>query len=224
MDILQYIDTVYSEAIIFDEIEKKIISFARKNSIPYLLPVKGKILSCITRLKNPKNILEIGLGSGFSTYILLKSTDDNSKIISIDFNFFRINDFFENIFKQLPEKYKTKLTVYPLDIFYALDKFMEIEKKFDLIFLDSTKRDYLELLPLLVEILDNNGILLCDNITYGNQTFKNIAKRSENYLQGVELLHKFNKKLLSYDFLHTCFIPVADGMSLSIKTSEDKIK
>jgi predicted O-methyltransferase YrrM len=217
MNINQYITNLYKENIILDDFEEKILRFAKENQIPALSVEKGKFLETVVSIKNPARSFEIGLGSGFSTYKILKSISDRSSLISTDFNFFRIDYFYENVYRYLPESFKRKISVYPLDAFYITEKFIEINRKFDFIFLDATKKDYLKLLNNLIKLLNENGVLLVDNISYKEQTFKTIAKRSEKYLKGVQLLHEFNRRLINDKKLSTTFIPIEDGMSLSVK-------
>ncbi len=86
MDIFKYLEKIgYNNTT--DQFEHHIIEYAKSENIPYLSPEKGKFLSFITKLKNPFKCLEIGLGSGYSTYKILKSLGKNGKLISIDFNF-----------------------------------------------------------------------------------------------------------------------------------------
>ncbi len=217
MEIQEYINTLYIEHKYLDDIQKNILNYAKKEKIPFLSPVKVKILSSLIKIKRPEKVLEIGLGSGFSTYSILKSMNGNGELVSIDFNFFRVEYFFENIFKKLDNNLKRCLVVYPLDIFYVVKIYREIEKKFDFIFLDATKKDYLFLLPELENLLNVNGVLLCDNITYSEQTFRSVTDRSKNYLKGIEFLDEFNKRLLKTQSFYTSYIPVEDGMSLSVK-------
>ncbi len=219
MDIFKYLEKIgYNNTT--DQFEHHIIEYAKSENIPYLSPEKGKFLSFITKLKNPFKCLEIGLGSGYSTYKILKSLGKNGKLISIDFNFFRVELFYENIFKKLPKSLQKKISVYPLESFYVLDKLIETNEKFDFIFLDATKRDYFNYYKILPDILNNKGILIVDNITYSKQTFHLETKRSKNYIEGIKLIEKANKYLLGMDNFETVFLPVGDGISISIKLQD----
>ncbi len=220
MDISEYIGTLYKDSKI-DTFEESIINYALASEIPFLSKEKGRVLSMITRLKNPKKVLEIGLGSGYSTYIILRGINKSSKLISIDSNFFRVDAFYENIFKKLPNHLQTKLQVYPLNAFYVIEKLKEVEERFDMIFLDAGKRDYLEYLKNLVNLLNKGGVLVVDNITYLKQTFKEgDIKRSKNYLEGIKLTHQANIFMANLNNFETIFIPIGDGISISFKLQD----
>ena len=219
MDIFKYLEKIgYNNTT--DQFENYIIEYAKSENIPYLAPEKGKLLSFITKLKNPLKCLEIGLGSGYSTYLILNSLSRNGKLTSIDFNFFRVELFYDNIFKKLPKSLQNKISVLPLDSFYVLEKLIEINEKFDLIFLDATKRDYFKYYQILPNLLNNKGILIADNITYSEQTFHPEAKRSKNYLEGIKLIEEANKYLLDMDNFETVFLPIGDGISISLKLQD----
>ncbi len=213
MDLNNYLLSLYK----FDEVENLIIEFAKKSKTPILSPLKGKILSFLVKLKNPKDCFEIGLGIGFSTYQILKSLSENSTLISIDKNFHRIDFFYENIYMKFPYKLRKKLKVFPLDCFYVMEIFKKMKKKFDFIFIDSQKRDYIKMIEYLKSILRKNGLCIVDNITYSKQILEIPTFRSLKYIEGIKLVDKFNKKIsFSKDFL-SCFIPVEDGMGLIIR-------
>ncbi len=213
MNIEKYFLSLYQ----FDEIEKLILKYADETCTPILSPIKSKILSNLILIKNPKNVFEIGLGIGFSTYSILKSLNNNSSLITIDKNFHRVEFFYEKIYKKLRKNFKKKLTVYPLDAIYVVDIFINIRKKFDFIFIDSQKRDYFNLIDLVIKIVNKKGIILIDNITYKHQIYNENPTRSEKYKEGIDLVDKFNKKIVSMSNFSVSFIPAGDGMALIIK-------
>ncbi len=200
-----------------DKIEEKIIKLAQLTGTPILSLSKAKILSFLISLKKPINVFEIGLGIGFSTYSILKSLSEKSTLISIDKNFHRIELFYEEIYKYLPNKLRRKLNVYPVDAFYCMDIFSQIGKKFDFIFIDSQKRDYYYLYKYFLKITKKGSVILIDNITYNMQTFKKITERSKGYIEGIKLVKKFLIKISKTNEFSTTFIPAGDGMAVLVR-------
>ena len=209
MNVENYLNQYYK----LDEIEKTIIKLAEETGTPILSISKARILSFLVKIKNPKIALEIGLGIGFSTYSILNALDEKAKLISIDKNFHRIEIFYEKIYKKLlNKKIKEKLSVYPIDAFYAFEIFCSINKKFDFIFIDSQKRDYYFFYDYLIKLTKKGSIVVIDNITYNFQTFQKITDRSKKYLEGVKLVEKFLKKISSSRDFKAVYFPAGDGM------------
>jgi caffeoyl-CoA O-methyltransferase len=198
-------------------LEKEIINFAEHFEIPYLNRIKAQFLETVVRIKSPDKAFEIGTGSGYSTYKIIKSLPAKGRLVSIDYNFHRVECFYENIFSKFSVSLKNKLCVYPLESFYVIDIFQRIGEKFDFIFVDAVKRDYVKYLIELEKLLNINGILIFDNITYNKQIIDRSAKRSENYIKGIKLVDEFNRKLISNKNLLTSFIAIGDGLSFSVK-------
>ena len=213
MKIEDYLLSLYK----LDEIENFIIKLAKETVTPILSPLKCKILSTIVSLKKPKKCLEIGLGIGASTYAILKELDERSELISIDKNFHRVEIFYEKVYKKFPKEFREKLKVYPIDAIYVFEIFKSLNKKFDFIFIDSQKRDYYSFYPYLKILINQNGVIVIDNITYKEQIYKKLIERSEKYMEGVKLLDKFNRLMINDNEFNASFIPVEDGMGVFIK-------
>ncbi len=213
MNVEEYLEKFYK----LDDLEKLIINLANETKTPILTLSKAKILGLLVKLKNPSNCFEIGLGIGFSTYQILKNINENARLISIDKNFHRIELFFENIYKKFDLKLKKKLSVYPLDAFYCMDIFLNLNQKFDFIFIDSQKRDYFYFYDYFVNLTEKDALIVIDNITYNMQTFKEVTKRSEKYMEGVNLVKKFINKISNSEHFLNSFIPAGDGMCCLVK-------
>ncbi len=200
-----------------EKLENYIISSAKQYSIPYLDELKAQFLETAVKIKSPEKTLEIGLGSGYSTYKILKSLPTNGQLISIDYNFWRVEFFYENIFSKFSESLKNRVNVFPVDSFYALDLFININERFDFIFIDAMKKDYILYLDKVENLLNIGGVLIFDNITYNKQLINLEIKRSENYIKGINLVNKFNQKLIGNKKFITSFITIGDGLSFSVK-------
>ncbi len=215
MNIQEYFNNFFKENLTF--LEKEIIKLAKASKTPFLNELKAQFLETIVTIKSPLRVLEIGTGSGYSTYKILKALPNDAKLISIDYNFHRIDYFYENIFKKLPENLKDKLNIFPVESFYAIKIFQKIGETFDFIFIDAIKREYIQYFIEVDKILNKDGILLFDNISYNMQIINVEAKRSKNYLKGISLVNEFNKQLVLNKNYKTSLISIGDGMSLSVK-------
>lgn len=131
---------------------------AEKNYIPILREDTEKILIKTLEKEQPKNILEIGTAIGYSGTIILQNS--NSKLTTIELNKDRY-EFAKNVFKNFNLENRVNQILGD-----ANEILPTIKEKYDFIFLDGPKGQYLKELPYLFDILSENGTLFADNIYY----------------------------------------------------------
>lgn len=168
---------------------------------------QGRILSMISKLTKPKYILEIGTYTGYSSLCLAEGMKNDGELHTIDENE-ELYDFQRKYFNK--SNYKNKIFQH---LGNALELIENIDKKFDLIFLDADKENYTKYLELLVDKLNSNGILITDNVLWNGKVTMTI---SDEDLRAKEI-DKFNKLLNQRNDMETIILPIRDGISVSRK-------
>ena len=168
---------------------------------------QGRFLSIISKIIRPKKILEIGTFTGYSTLCLAEGLEKEGRIDTIDNNYElkKIQNYFFNL-----SKLEDQINQFTCDAIEILPK---LKDKYDLIFLDADKKNYLNYLNLIVPLLTKKGVLISDNVLWSGKV---ISVNNNNDLE-TEVLKKFNKKLSNHKNLETVLLPVRDGISLSVK-------
>ena len=168
---------------------------------------QGRFLSIISKIIRPKKILEIGTFTGYSTLCLAEGLEKGGRIDTIDNNYElkKIQNYFFNL-----SKLEDQINQFTCDAIEILPK---LKDKYDLIFLDADKKNYLNYLNLIVPLLSKKGVLISDNVLWSGKV---ISVNNNNDLE-TEVLKKFNKKLSNHKNLETVLLPVRDGISLSMK-------
>ncbi len=124
--------------------------------------VEGRMLNMLVSLSGARRILEVGLFTGYSAYMMASALPENGKLISLEMNE-RYRDIADRFLSQ-SEHYK-KIEILMGN---ALDTIGTLEGSFDLIFLDADKEHYPEYYDLLMPRLNAGGILIVDNaLWYG---------------------------------------------------------
>ena len=141
-----------------DEIKK----YARINHIPVLLNDSAKYLSKLITQKKPSKILEIGTAIGYSGSIMLFS-NPQSKLITIEKD--------EKSYEIAKENFcemglNDRVTMILGDGYEAILKLKQDNNKFDFIFLDGPKGQYIKYYNVLLDILTDDGCLLVDNVLF----------------------------------------------------------
>ncbi len=197
-----------------DEIEllsKKRASSVRKK-IPVIEDSVGYFLSLICAFNKPAEILEIGCGTGYSTYFLLRSIKHRSRYTGIDLNRERIIEaeaFIKDIFA------KRKFFSRRLDFINgnALKIIPDLDRKFDLVFIDAAKFEYLGYVRSLEGKLQHGAVVVADNILYEGKIFRTKpAKHDRNSVTGLRGYIEFVNRS---DFFDNYFFNIGDGLLLS---------
>ena len=168
---------------------------------------QGRFLSMISKIIKPKKILEIGTFTGYSTLCLAEGLEKEGEIDTIDNNYElkKIQNYFFNL-----SKLQNKINQFTCDAIEILPK---LKDKYDLIFLDADKKNYLNYLNLIVPLLSKKGVLISDNVLWSGK----VISVNENNDSETEILKKFNHKLSNHKNLETVLLPIRDGISLSMK-------
>ena len=168
---------------------------------------QGRLLSLISKIKQPKKILEIGTFTGYATLCLAEGLGTSGKIFTIDKNEELIkiqNKYF------LKSKYHKNIIQYTGD---ALEIIPKINSKFDLIFLDADKENYNKYLEIIIPKLNKKGILISDNVLWHGKVLRDKKKQDKV----TKRIDTFNKDLVENKNFQTFMLPIRDGLSISIK-------
>ncbi len=168
---------------------------------------QGRFLSMISKMIRPKKILEIGTFTGYSTLCLAEGLEKEGRIDTIDNNYElkKIQNYFFNV-----SKLQKQIKQFTCEAIEILPK---LKDKYDLVFLDADKKNYLIYLNLIIPLLSKKGILISDNVLWSGK----VINVNENNDLETEVLKRFNQKLSNHKNLETVLLPIRDGISLSIK-------
>ncbi|MCL2821858.1 MAG: O-methyltransferase [Firmicutes bacterium] len=191
-----------------DERLSKIEQRAKKMGIPILGQESSAFLKQIVLLKKPKQVLELGMGIGYSGHIILLNS--KAHLTSVELIEKRVElakDFFEK--SDLSDRV-TLLNGNEVDIVPSLTT------KFDLIFMDGAKTRYKAHLPFLKNLLNKNGVLVADNVLFGGAVSgQNPFPKNKTTI--VDGLKDFLTTLTNDDDFSTSIVQVGDGMTISIR-------
>ncbi|WGH25309.1 MAG: O-methyltransferase [Candidatus Shikimatogenerans bostrichidophilus] len=166
--------------------------------------VQGRFLSLISKIKRPKNILEIGTLIGYSSLCLSEGLKKKGVLITIDNNKNSIKHAKKNINKT---KYKNNIRIIYGN---ALEIIPKLKIKFDIVFIDADKKNYLNYFNLIINRISKNGIIIIDNVLWKGLI---INKKKDKF---TKIIDNFNKKLKKYN-IENIIIPIRDGLNLIIK-------
>ena len=168
---------------------------------------QGRLLSIISKLINPKNILEIGTYTGYSTLCLAEGLKKSGELHTIDINeelydfqrkYFDRSEFGNQIHQHLGN---------------ALEIVPSLNKTFDLVFIDADKENYINYFNIIINKLNSGGVLLSDNVLWSGKVLDQTSQTDE----ATKSLVVYNKLLNEDERLESIILPIRDGLTISRK-------
>ncbi|QEE48276.1 O-methyltransferase [Flavobacterium alkalisoli] len=166
---------------------------------------QGRVLSLISKLVNPKNILEIGTYTGYATLCLAEGLQKDGALDTIDVNE-ELVDFQRKYFDL--SAYKNQIHQH---LGSALDIIPELNKKFDLVFIDADKENYINYFNMIVPMTNNGGIILSDNVLWSGKVLEPVKPNDKS----TKVLLEYNKILKDDPRIETVLLPIRDGLTVS---------
>lgn len=166
---------------------------------------QGRILSMISKIINPKDILEIGTYTGYSAICIAEGISNEATIDTIDKNE-ELEDIQNKYFKKSGFRDQIKQ-----HIGNALEIIPTLDKKFDLVFIDADKSNYCNYFNLVIGKMKKGGIILSDNVLWSGKVVEKLDKKDID----TKSLLEYNRLLNSDPRVETVLLPIRDGLSIS---------
>ena len=179
----------------------------QKIMVPRMLSghFQGRVLSIISKLIQPKTILEIGTYTGYSALCLAEGLKQNGTLHTIDHNE-ELAGFQKKYFQK--SDYKNNIKQY---LGNALDIIKTIDKKFDLVFIDADKVNYSNYFHAIIDKMNKGGVILSDNVLWSGKV---IEKPNSKDIDTIALV-EYNKLLKNDKRIETVLLPIRDGLTIS---------
>jgi len=193
----------------FSEPESELLAeLSRETHVKMLIPrmlsghIQGRILSAISHMIQPNNVLEIGTYTGYSALCFAEGLAKNGKIITIDQN--------EEL-EPIVSKYFSKSNFanqIEFKIGNAIDIIPTLPQTFDLVFIDADKENYSNYFDLVINKVRQGGFILVDNVLWSGNVVKSEAEMDES----TKAIHQFNQKVHQDSRVQNVLFPVRDGI------------
>lgn len=177
----------------------------QKTTQPHMISgyQQGRLLTIISKLMHPKNILEIGTFTGYATLCLAEGLQKDGKITTLDVNeelaylpkkYFQESDFSSQIDFQLKD---------------AKAFLKETTEVFDLVFIDADKENYVEYFKLIKDKIKSGSVIIFDNVLwYGKVLEENPKQKS------TQIIKELNEMIAKDDDFENLILPLRDGVNL----------
>lgn len=178
-----------------DKILKEIERMTRRRFLPIIGPRKGQVLVEVILEIKPKRILEVGTLIGYSAILMGKELERDAHLITIEID--------EDEAKMARENTSRAEIPPTIDVILgdAIEVIPKLTGRFDMVFIDADKTEYLEYLRLVEEKLHKGTVVVVDNAGI-------FANQMKDYLDYVRSSGKYSSRYLPVD---------EDGLEASVK-------
>ncbi|AGB41953.1 putative O-methyltransferase [Halobacteroides halobius DSM 5150] len=194
-----------------DEI-KEVEEVAVEKNIPIIEPEVGNLLQLLIKIHRPQRVLELGTAIGYSTLWLAE--DYSGEIVTIEL---KERD------AKIARKFFQSFNCDNIELLVgdALELMPKLEGKFDLIFIDAAKGQYMNFLEEGMKLLTDGGLIVADDVLFKGMIaddrfyhprYNTLTKRLREYVTTV-----MDDKRLS-----STIIPLGDGVAISVKKEENE--
>ncbi len=187
--------------------------------------LQGRLLEMISMMINPSRVLEIGTYTGYSAICLARGLKENGKLHTIDHNP-ELESFTAGYIKAAGMEHKIIQ-----HIGEALDVIPGIQERFDLVFIDADKENYIRYFDMALDKLRAGGFILADNVLWsgkvleqnqpinksGDENFGATKPLKATKDPETEALIRFNEYVKTHPGVHNLLLPFRDGLMISMK-------
>lgn len=189
---------------------------ALRNHVPIIRKETQGLLRFLLRTHKPGSILEVGTAIGFSALFMSEYTSDDCKITTIEKVPMRLRDAVKNLSDERFAK-REKINLIKGEAMKVLKELADNEEKYDFIFLDAAKAQYMSFLPELLRLMKPGTLLITDNVlqdgTVINSRYsitrrdRTIHSRMREYLYTITHMKE----------LASLILPIGDGIAISCR-------
>ncbi len=166
---------------------------------------QGRVLSMLSKLIRPVNILEIGTYTGYSALCLCEGMQENGTLHTIDIKE-ELIDFQRKHFDKSP--WGNQIVQH---LGEAIDIIPTLDTKFDLVFIDADKENYINYFELIVPKMNKGGIILSDNVLWSGKVLEPLNPKDIS----TKTLLDYNLLLKNDPRVETVLLPIRDGLTVS---------
>lgn len=193
-----------------DELEGKCI----RDRIPIIRPSMQSILKVLIGIKAPKNILEVGTATGFSSILMASCAPDYCRITTIEKYEKRIPEARENIARS---GYSDRISLIEGDAAMVLKELADQKNSYDLVFMDAAKGQYLIFLEDVMKLLEEGGILVSDNVLQEGDIVQSRFAVTRRNRTIHSRMREYLYALTHDERLNTTVLPMGDGVTISVR-------
>ena len=214
--IVSYIHSLESQN---SETLAKIEQCAIKDNVPIIRKEMESFLRVMLSISKPLNILELGCAIGYSAILMSEYLPEGGHITTIENYDKRIVEAKAN--KQMAglENMITLLEGEAMEVMKELE-----DEKYDFVFMDAAKAQYINFLPEVMRLMKSGAILIADNVLQDGDIIESrygVIRRNRTI---HSRMREYMYQVKHMDELETTIVPIGDGITMSVKKEKKDVQ
>ena len=206
--VARYLDALHAQV---DPVLAEVEREGRAQGLPLVHAASGRVLRSLAVATGARRVLEIGTAIGYSALWMAPALPEDGLLITLEVDAARAATARANFARA---NIADRISVIVGDASRYLHK---VAGPFDLVFQDGAKALYEPLLDRLVDLLSPRGVLVSDNVLWSGEVVEGFVAEPQRSPADARALRAYNERLARDPRLLTTFLPVGDGLAVSVK-------
>lgn len=168
---------------------------------------QGRVLSLISHMIQPTDILEIGTYTGYSAICLAEGMKPDGHLVTID-----KNEELEDMVKEYIQKSGNEDRIKPL-IGDAMQLVPELKREFDIVFIDADKSNYINYYNMVFDKVRKGGYIIFDNVLWSGKVLEEVKPNDKD----TQVLVELNRMIHEDHRVQEVLLPIRDGLLIARK-------
>lgn len=168
---------------------------------------QGRVLSMLSHMIQPENVLEIGTYTGYSALCFAEGLKEKGRLTTID-----VNEEQEDFVAAYIEKAGMGDRITQL-IGDAIDIIPTLDEQFDIVFIDADKKNYCKYYDLVFDKVKPGGYIIADNVLWSGKVLEDYNSLDRE----TKIIMDYNQKVHEDDRVQEVLFPIRDGLMIARK-------
>lgn len=168
---------------------------------------QGRVLSMLSHMIQPENVLEIGTYTGYSALCFAEGLKEKGHLTTID-----VNEELEDFVAAYIEKAGMGDRITQL-IGDAIDIIPTLDEQFDIVFIDADKKNYCKYYDLVFDKVKPGGYIIADNVLWSGKVLEDYDSLDRE----TKIIMDYNQKVHEDDRVQEVLFPIRDGLMIARK-------
>lgn len=168
---------------------------------------QGRVLSMLSHMIQPENVLEIGTYTGYSALCFAEGLKEKGRLTTID-----VNEELEDFVAAYIEKAGMGDRITQM-IGDAIDIIPTLDEQFDIVFIDADKKNYCNYYDLVFDKVKSGGYIIADNVLWSGKVLEDYDSLDRE----TKIIMDYNQKVHEDDRVQEVLFPIRDGLMIARK-------
>lgn len=168
---------------------------------------QGRVLSMLSHMIQPENVLEIGTYTGYSALCIAEGLKEKGHLTTID-----VNEELEDFVAAYIEKAGMGDRITQM-IGDAIDIIPTLDEQFDIVFIDADKKNYCNYYDLVFDKVKPGGYIIADNVLWSGKVLEDYDSLDRE----TKIIMDYNQKVHEDDRVQEVLFPIRDGLMIARK-------